>query len=61
MAKSDGIALNKLQELVKKGYSINIETKFGAYEVTVWPNPHDALKHHHYAGETLIEAIMKIK
>ncbi len=61
MAKVDAEALNKLLELINDGQTVElVKTPFG-YQATVWPHGiHDFL-HHHYEGDTLIEAILKIK
>jgi hypothetical protein len=61
MAKVDAEALNKLLTMVNEGQLIQIEQTPFCYEVTVWPSRHDRLNHHHYQGDTLIEAILKIK
>lgn len=61
MAKSDAEALNKLKELVDSGETVQIDKKFGGYEITVWINRGDKLSHHHFNGESLTETVMKIK
>ncbi len=61
MAKSESAAYTAILELVNKGQLIQIEQTPFCYEVTVWPDRHDRLNHTHYQGETLLEAVMKIK
>jgi len=61
MAKVESEALVKLLTLINDGQLIQIEQTPFCYEVTVWPSRHDRLNHHHYQGDTLIEAILKIK
>jgi hypothetical protein len=61
MAKADAEALNILLDIVNNGGLIQIENTATCYEVTVWPSRHDRLNHHHFQGDTLIEAVMKIK
>ena len=60
MAKSDELAFNKLIELVNKGQTVQIKKFVNKYEVTVW-SKEDNWVHHHYLGDTAIEAILKIK
>ena len=61
MAKIDAEALNVLLDIVNNDGIVQIENTATCYEVTVWPSRHDTLNHHHFQGETLIEAIMKVK
>lgn len=60
MAKVDAEALNHLADLINQGQLIQIEKISSGYEVTIWPYRNDR-EHHHYRGDTLIEAILKIK
>jgi hypothetical protein len=61
MSKSESIAYGILLELSNKGGIVQIEKTAHCYEVTVWPNRHNTLNHTHFQGDTLLEAIMKIK
>lgn len=64
MAASDAKAFVLLTEMVSEGYTIQFEIRGKGkpqqnYEVTVWKSPANQLDHHHYQGETLMEAVMK--
>lgn len=60
-SKSSAKAIVKLQELVDSGKRIKIDKVLSGYEVTVFIDKYDYLKHYHYTGDDLIEAIMRIK
>ena len=60
MSKASATAFSRLDELVEQGKTVQIEKLHSGYEVTVWPKRGE-LDHHHYFGETLLEAILKIK
>lgn len=61
MSKSDAEVFNKIKQLVDSGGSIQIDRKFGGYEITVWPNSAvDDKYHKHYNGSDLTETIMRI-
>lgn len=60
MAKSDELAFNKLIELINDGQVVQLQKTLSGYEVTVWPRVGE-LNHHHYQGETALEAVLKIK
>jgi hypothetical protein len=61
MAKVDAEALNKILKLIDDGQLLQIEKTPFSYQVTVWPKGHKDFMHHHYEGDTLIEAILKVK
>ena len=60
MSKSGSKAIFKLQNLVDSGKRIKIDKVLSGYEITVFIDKYDNLKHYHYTGDDLIEAIMRI-
>lgn len=60
MSKAESTAYSALLDLVNKGKIVQIENIHYGYEVTVFAG-HGDKNHGHYQGETLIEAIMKVK
>jgi hypothetical protein len=58
--KTEAAAYGALLALVNAGKIVQIENIHYGYEVTVFAG-HGDKNHGHYQGETLIEAIMKIK
>jgi len=57
MAKLEAEAYTVLLNLIKKNYAIQLKNIHSGYEITVF----DKETHSHYNGDTLYEAIMKIK
>lgn len=60
-SRSGAKAIVKLQELVDSGKRIKIDKVLSDYQITVFIDKYDNLKHYHYTGDDLIEAIMRIK
>jgi len=60
MSKASAKAYGILQDLIDNQKIIQIEKKGNKYELTVF-NSLSFKEHHHFDGENLIEAIMKVK
>lgn len=58
MSKIDAHAFVLLTELVEKGFTIQLTHTLGKHEVTVWKDA-SKMEHHHYQGESLLEAVLE--
>ena len=47
-------------ELVNKGYTVQIDNTFG-YTLTIWPPSKKDFDHVHYDGDTLVDALLQCK
>jgi len=58
MSKIDAHAFVLLHEMVEKGFTIQLAHTLGKHEVTVWKDG-SQMDHHHYQGESLLEAVLE--
>lgn len=61
MAKKDQEAFNTIIELINRGDVLQFKKLGKKYTITVWDEYDKKIDHAHYDGNTLIEALFKIK
>jgi len=61
MAKADQEAFNTIVSLINSGKVVQFRNLGNKYTITVWPAYDTNINHSHYDGNSLIDAISKIK